>query len=698
MPSPSRRTDWRRTKFGRLAPAIALLIVTLLPDTRVTAQEAEGDVRGKPTSVFDIPEDDEWLDPPREDAEPSSLPDAAEGESADPEVPADPEIPVDPEGSADSERVPGPDLDPPPTDPEPEPDAPVVAPPPERKVRVHVPAKAAQARAERVVREVFAKEYAGKRAAEKSALAKRLLAEAPTERDPAVRYVLLREARNAAAAGGDGRRVVEAVLGLTESFRLRGRQMLLDGLVAAGKADTTATELRSTALALMDLAGSDDLTYAAAAAAAADATARRSKDSALVARAKAKVSEVGALSREFASVRAATAALQSNRKDRAANLEVGRFLCFVRGRWAKGLPLLAAGADPALAKLAKRELARPVGEDKQRALADAWWDAAAAFKEPAKSDARARACHWYAKLHPRLTGISRVTVEKRMIEALTARLRPGLVGRLYPTHSFSRGWVERIDKTINFNWGVAAPAAGIPPDNFGGLWRGYIKAPSAGKYRIVTENDDGVRLWIDEKLVIDQWHCLQAPLYTADVEMSGTPQTIQIEFPECAGHAWLRLSWAAPGAKKPKLVPATALFHQPAGRGYVVRPRPENSTMWGGHAYALMPQQLTWHSANQWCEEMGGHLTVIESAAEQGFLVGLVAGTHPWIGLSDEDENGVYRWVDGTLPRYAAWCPGDPHGLPGMPHLEDHVMLWEGGQWGDCDWGFGQGFICEWDD
>lgn len=210
---------------------------------------------------------------------------------------------------------------------------------------------------------------------------------------------------------------------------------------------------------------------------------------------------------------------------------------------------------------------------------------------------------------------------------------------------------------------------------------------------IQTENDDGVRLWIDDKLVIDHWYCLQAPLYAADVEMSGTPQTIQIEFPECGGRAGLRLSWVGPGAQKPKLVPATALFHQPAGRGYVVRPRPEALTTFGGHAYAVFTQNVPWPAAKQWCEEMGGHLAVIESAAEQNFLAGYVGGAHVWIGLTDEDENGVWRWVDGTLPRYTAWHAGEPSGWDN----EDHAVLWQGGQWADADWGHA-GFVCEWDD
>ena len=175
-----------------------------------------------------------------------------------------------------------------------------------------------------------------------------------------------------------------------------------------------------------------------------------------------------------------------------------------------------------------------------------------------------------------------------------------------------------------------------------------------------------------------------------------------IEHAECGGTAGVRLAWLAPGAKKAKTVPATALSHQPQGRGYVVRPRPEGFASAGRHTYALVKQALPWAGARQWCREMGGDLAVIETEAEQNFVAGYVAGAEVWIGLSDEDEPGTYRWVDGTLPRYSAWTGeghpnADPQGVPGGAN-EDYVILYRGGRWSDVDWGFGPAFLCEWPD
>src|SRR5438876_10969457 len=69
---------------------------------------------------------------------------------------------------------------------------------------IHVPDEPSQARAERMVREVFAKDYAGHTPAQRVALAQKMLQQAgDTTDDPAARFVLLREARDLAASAGD---------------------------------------------------------------------------------------------------------------------------------------------------------------------------------------------------------------------------------------------------------------------------------------------------------------------------------------------------------------------------------------------------------------------------------------------------------------------------------------------------------------
>ena len=85
----------------------------------------------------------------------------------------------------------------------------------------------------------------------------------------------------------------------------------------------------------------------------------------------------------------------------------------------------------------------------------------------------------------------------------------GLTGRYYKdpgtgTH-FATLVVTRVDSTVNFDWASGAPAAGVPADNFSVRWTGRVQAPVTGTYRFTTVSDDGIRLWINGQLVINNW-------------------------------------------------------------------------------------------------------------------------------------------------------------------------------------------------
>ena len=69
--------------------------------------------------------------------------------------------------------------------------------------------------------------------------------------------------------------------------------------------------------------------------------------------------------------------------------------------------------------------------------------------------------------------------------------------------------VRRIDAEISFNWGYSSPAPGVPPDNFSVRWTRTLGLPG-GTYRVTARSDDGVRVYIDSVLVIDDWQVQSA--------------------------------------------------------------------------------------------------------------------------------------------------------------------------------------------
>ncbi|WP_409467124.1 PA14 domain-containing protein [Amycolatopsis sp. GA6-003] len=116
------------------------------------------------------------------------------------------------------------------------------------------------------------------------------------------------------------------------------------------------------------------------------------------------------------------------------------------------------------------------------------------------------------------------------------------------------------DGSINHSWNDAAPTAGIPSDHFSLRATGEIMFPAAGDYVLKTLTDDGVRLWIDDQLVIDDWH-VQAATWTSATVHSNAPgeiHRIRLEYYEATLAAQLELDWIPPGGTQ-QVVPGTQL-------------------------------------------------------------------------------------------------------------------------------------------
>jgi hypothetical protein len=105
--------------------------------------------------------------------------------------------------------------------------------------------------------------------------------------------------------------------------------------------------------------------------------------------------------------------------------------------------------------------------------------------------------------------------------------------------------VTRDDAAVNFDWSVGSPAPGIAADHFSVRWTRTLNF-AAGTYTFETFSDDGVRLWINSLLVIDQWRDQSDGHFFASVALSG-PTTIRLEFYENVGRAAVSLSWTPPG-------------------------------------------------------------------------------------------------------------------------------------------------------
>lgn len=107
--------------------------------------------------------------------------------------------------------------------------------------------------------------------------------------------------------------------------------------------------------------------------------------------------------------------------------------------------------------------------------------------------------------------------------------------------------LKRIDKNVNFSWEGGKPADEIGEDNFSVRWTGYIKAPKSGVFTINVASDDGIRLWINDEEMIDDWK--DHAIVTNGVEVNmveGKLYKVKLEYYENGGGAVCILGWRLP--------------------------------------------------------------------------------------------------------------------------------------------------------
>lgn len=118
----------------------------------------------------------------------------------------------------------------------------------------------------------------------------------------------------------------------------------------------------------------------------------------------------------------------------------------------------------------------------------------------------------------------------------------GWRGEYYNNTSLS-GWTAfvRDDDAVDFVWGYGSPAPNVNWERYSVRWTKGVVIGTAGLHRIVIEHDDGVRLWIDGSLVMDQWTTCCGP-DTLDVYLSQGLHDLRLEYNNLRGAGLVRLA------------------------------------------------------------------------------------------------------------------------------------------------------------
>ena len=126
--------------------------------------------------------------------------------------------------------------------------------------------------------------------------------------------------------------------------------------------------------------------------------------------------------------------------------------------------------------------------------------------------------------------------------------------------------ISRVDTTINFDYQGGSPGAGINNDLFSARWTGEVLAQYTEAYTFTARADDGVRLYVDNKLVVDKFIDQPATDSSGTINLvAGQKYSIRMEYFESYGNAVAQLSWAS--ASQPKqIIPKSQLFSRPPGQ------------------------------------------------------------------------------------------------------------------------------------
>lgn len=119
----------------------------------------------------------------------------------------------------------------------------------------------------------------------------------------------------------------------------------------------------------------------------------------------------------------------------------------------------------------------------------------------------------------------------------------------------------RLDSTINFIWNEASPIPGVNGDNWSARWVGQVLPRVTGPYTFSTVTDDGVRLWVNGQLLIDDWTYHAPTVDSGTITLTaGQKVSIEMDFFQGYGGSMAQLYWANWIQQTPQIIPQSQLY------------------------------------------------------------------------------------------------------------------------------------------
>ena len=155
----------------------------------------------------------------------------------------------------------------------------------------------------------------------------------------------------------------------------------------------------------------------------------------------------------------------------------------------------------------------------------------------------------------------------------------GLTGDYYDNMDFTSYVLTRVDATVNFNWASGSPDPSIGEETFSVRWTGEVEPLYSETYTFYTTSDDGVRLWVDSQLVVDNWTDHGPTENSGTIALTGgVKYDIQMDYYEKSGGAVAELRWSSASQAK-EIIPQSQLYESagPQPPGQASSPSPADS-------------------------------------------------------------------------------------------------------------------------
>lgn len=136
----------------------------------------------------------------------------------------------------------------------------------------------------------------------------------------------------------------------------------------------------------------------------------------------------------------------------------------------------------------------------------------------------------------------------------------GLIGEYYLDENFGTLFKKRPDPSVNFRWLRGKPMPGFRSEHFSVRWTGYVKATDNGLHEFYTISDDGVRLWIDEQQLIDDWGIHGGTLDKGKISLTPGYHRVRLEYYQGEGDSVIKLQWKRPSDSSKSTISPRFLF------------------------------------------------------------------------------------------------------------------------------------------